>query len=94
MLVANTLEKNVRFVGFGNSHHLHIFIFVSHDLRERELAYLTLKFSEVITLDYPLNLFLDLTIYPSFQAANVNESTTSLTVTGRYERIAFSLLGA
>lgn len=66
MFVSDTLEKNVRFVGLWNSHHLHVLVFVPHYLRERELAYLTLKFGKVITLNYPLDLFLDLAVDPSF----------------------------
>ena len=83
VFVSYALEKNVGFVGFGDRHHLKIFILISNDLRERKLANFTFKFCEVVALNNSLDLFFYFTVYPSFEASNMDQSTTSFAITRR-----------
>ena len=91
MLVPNTFKENVRFVGFGNRHHLKIFFLISDDLREREFTYLALKLCEIVALNDSLDLFLDLAINPGLQASNMNKTTASFTVARGNQGIRLSL---
>ena len=60
-------------------------------MRKRAFTDLTFKFSKVITLGNPFDLFFYFAIYPSFEAAHVYHSTTSFAITRRNQRITLSL---
>ena len=92
MLVAYALEENVRLVGLGDGHHLHVFVLESDDLGKRGFANLTLEFGEVVALDDSFDFLLDLAIYPCFKTTNVDQPAASLAVAGRYKGVRLSLL--
>ena len=69
LFVSQTLEENVRFVWLRDCHHLEVsavrtLYAETHDLGERRFADLTLKFCEVVALNYTFDFFFDLAVYP------------------------------
>lgn len=94
LFVADTLQYDVRFVGFGDGHHLNIGIVESNYLRKRKLTNLTFEFCKIIALGDSFDLLLHLAVDPSFKASHMNQSAAAFAVTGRYQRIGLALFVA
>ncbi len=98
LLVADTLEQDVGFVWLGDSHHLNVLVFLlpaeAYYLREGEFTNLAFELGKVIALNYSFDLLLDLAVDPGPEAADMDQSATTLAVARRNQRVVFSLLAA
>ena len=92
LFIVDTLQDDIGLVGLSYSHHLHILCVITNNLRKRTLANLAFKFCEIVTLSYPLDLFLNFAVYPGFKTSHMDHSATSLTVARRNQRITFRFL--
>lgn len=98
MFATNALEQDVRLIGFRDSHHLNVLVFLlpaeTNYLREREFTNLAFEFSKIIALDDSFDLFLYFAVYPGPEAPHMDQSAAPLAVARRNQRVVFSLFTA
>lgn len=92
LTIAETFEKDVRFIGLGDSHHLDVLVREADDLGEGELANFTLELGEIVWDSNALQILLHLAIDPSLETSNMNEPAASLAVTGGNQGISLTLI--
>lgn len=90
LLVAETLKQNVGLIGFGDGHHLHVFVLEPDQLREGKFADLALELGEVVRCCDTLQFLLDLAVDPGLQTADMDEPAGPLALARRDQRIALS----
>lgn len=93
-LVAETLEQDVGFIGFGNGHHLHVLVLELDHFGEGKLADLTLEFGEVVRRRDSFDLLFHFAVNPRLQASHMYQLAAALAVTGRNQGIFDGFLAA
>ena len=93
-LARDSLQYQVRPVWLVDGHHFNILIHVFDYIGEWSLANFTLEFSEIVGGHDSMEFFLDFTVDPLFQAADMEVPATSLASTWRNQGIfSFVLVG-
>jgi len=89
LALVDSFKNQIRQFRLINRNHFHwkTTLFASHHARKGFLADLTLKFGEIVGNDHSSHFFFHFTIYPHFEAQNVNAFARTLALAWRNKEV-------